>query len=216
VENPNFLGVIHVTGRVAVSGTVLGRLTLAATGNIIIVDDLVYNTPPDNVNCNNIVGLFSGANIVVADNSMNSPRTSSTNPNANSFFSMNPGSPTNETIHAVLLTLGSFQVHNFNEGATTTEPCNGSNWGRGCLRVIGGIIQGTRGPVGTVVGSAGTGDLKSYGFDQCGITDPPPYFPTTGRFSRPRIYEVDPTGFDVEAAFDELQSSPIGAPPPGS
>ena len=44
--NPNFKGVIYVAGKVAVSGKLRGRMTLAASGNIIIADDITYVTDP--------------------------------------------------------------------------------------------------------------------------------------------------------------------------
>jgi hypothetical protein len=44
--NPSFKGVIFVDGKVAVSGVVRGQVTLAATDDIIIADDLVYATNP--------------------------------------------------------------------------------------------------------------------------------------------------------------------------
>src|SRR5262249_58976195 len=66
--NPNFRGVVYVDGRVAVSGKLRGRLTLAASSNIIIADDLRYVTNAGAANCADILGLFSGGNIIVADN----------------------------------------------------------------------------------------------------------------------------------------------------
>jgi hypothetical protein len=49
--------------------------------------------------------------------------------------------------------------------------------------------------------AAGTGYLKRYSYDVCGTTNPPPYFPTTGHFSRAGYYELDPVGFDVDAYY---------------
>ena len=54
------------------------------------------------------------------------------------------------------------------------EACEAKTWGRGCLYITGGIIQNTRGAVGT---SAGTGYVKRYSFDACAATEPPPYLP---------------------------------------
>ena len=44
--NPSFKGVISVTGKVAVSGVLRGRVTLASTNDIIFADDIVYATDP--------------------------------------------------------------------------------------------------------------------------------------------------------------------------
>ena len=54
------------------------------------------------------------------------------------------------------------------------EACEAKTWGRGCLYITGGIIQNTRGAVGT---GAGTGYVKRYSFDACAATEPPPYLP---------------------------------------
>ncbi|MGH7612906.1 MAG: hypothetical protein ACREMW_02550, partial [Gemmatimonadales bacterium] len=73
VLNPNFRGVIYVDGKVAVSGKLRGRVTLAATDNIVIADDITYVTNPGAANCADILGLFGGNDIVVADNLLNDP-----------------------------------------------------------------------------------------------------------------------------------------------
>ena len=44
--NPSFNGVISVTGKVAVSGVLRGRVTMAGTDDIILADDIVYATDP--------------------------------------------------------------------------------------------------------------------------------------------------------------------------
>jgi len=99
-----------------------------------------------------------------------------------------------EIIQGVILALNIFTVENYNSGSTNDEPCETKIWGRGCLYLTGGIIQRTRGAVGT---GSGTGSLKRYSYDQCAYSNPPPYFPTTGHFARGRYFEVDPTGFDI-------------------
>ena len=38
----------------------------------------------------------------------------------------------------------------------------------------------------------------------CGATQPPPYFPTTGRFRRGTYYQVDPVGFSIDSYFEML------------
>lgn len=90
------------------------------------------------------------------------------------------GAPTNMEIDAVCLAGGStvadgsFYVQNYN----TKKPT-------GTLKVVGGIIQKGRGPVGTFSGSTlSTGYHKDYWYDPRLADNPPPYFPTTGLYDR--------------------------------
>jgi len=197
--NPNFKGVVYVGGKVIVSGTVRSRVTLAASGDVIIGDNIKQATDPSVGTCDDILGIVAGGSIIVADNMLNAPVQ---RPNGNWTPHVRPVGNTDEYIHAVLLTLNIFTVQNYNSGQTNREDCSTINWGRGCLQLTGGIIQQTRGAVGT---TAGTGNLKRYAYNTCALTDPPPYFPTTGHFVRNRIYEIDPVGFDIAAWFAAYQ-----------
>jgi hypothetical protein len=200
--NPNFKGVIHVTGDVAISGVVHGRVTIAATESIFIADDLRYAIEPGVVDCGraDMVGLFSGEDVVVADNAINTPR----DPNGGNAFRTYDDT-SSEFVHGVILALNIFTVRRFDGGPTTSEPCEGTSRGRGCLYLSGGVIQRTRGAVGT---TGGTGYLKRYSYDACAYSNPPPYFPTTGRFSRARYFEVDPAGFDAAAYYARWSAGP--------
>lgn len=196
-HNANFKGVIYVTGKVGVSGTVVGHVTLAASDNIIILDDLRYAVNRGAGGCQDLLGLYSGKSIVVADNVMSSPARY---PGNNAWTTY--GATADEFLDGVVMALDSFTVARLDGGAatqsTTTEPCNGSVWGRGCLFLTGGVIQGTRGRVAvTSAGGGGTGYLKRYSYDKCAAEIPPPYFPTTGWFERAQYYEVNPKGFDM-------------------
>jgi hypothetical protein len=195
--NPNFKGVIYVDGKVAVSGRLRGRLTVAATDNIVIADDITYVTNPGTVNCADILGLFSGKAVVMADNLINDPIPWLTNKPATHW---DPDS-WDESIDGFVLALDMFTTQNYNEGSKNAEPCGGKNAGRGCLFLTGGVIQTNRGPVGF---TSGEGYVKRYAYDRCGATDPPPYFPTTGHFVPGHSYEVDPTGFDITAYWKLL------------
>ncbi len=202
--NPDFKGVIFFDGKVAVSGQVRGQVTLAATGDITIVDDIKYVTDPGAGTCADMLGVFSGHDVVIADNTLNTP----TKPYA-AFAGGAAGNFTfddtrDEFIHGVMLALNNFTVENYASGPNNSgngEPCGATAWGRGCLYLSGGIIQVQRGAVGT---TAGTGYLKRYSYDQCAGGNPPPYFPTTGHFARGRYYEVDPTNFSVANYYNML------------
>ena len=193
--NPNFKGVIYVDGKVAVSGTLRGRVTLVSPASIVIVDDLRQATDPAALprDCRDILGLLSTGDVVVADNSINAPVNT-----AGAAWKTMDTDGRDEFIHAVVLTLTSFTVENYTLGPTNRERCEATNWGRGCLYLTGGIIQRTRGGVGT---TGGTGNLKRYSYNACAYSDPPPYFPTTGHFAKNRVSQIDPVGFEVNAWF---------------
>lgn len=202
--NPDFKGVVFVDGKVAVSGVVRGNVTLAATGEIIIADDVTYATDPGAGTCADLLGLFSGEDVIVADNTLNSPIRPQDNPGSN-FRTFDDTK--DEFVHGVVLALDEFRAENHDDpdAARTAEPCESDLWGRGCLYLTGGIIQRTRGPVGADwTGPGGSGYLKRYSYDACAASAPPPYFPTTGHFTRGVHYEIDPSGFDVDQLFDRL------------
>ena len=162
--NPGFKGVVFVDGKVAIMGELRARITLAATSNIIIMDDVTYSVDPGAGSCTDILGLFSGTDVVISDNPINSPApTSSTT----DYTWDDTGA---EFIHGVVLALQNFEVENYNSGSSNAQPCESTTWGRGCLYLTGGIIQSTRGAVGT---SGGTGYLKRYSYDPCAFTNPP-------------------------------------------
>lgn len=198
--NPSFKGVIYVQGKVAISGVLRGRVTLAATGNIIIADDIVYATNPGAGTCADLLGLFSGNDVIVADNTLNSPIKPSSGSNRFTYDDTK-----DEFIDGVVLALDVFTVENYDGGSTKDEKCENKLWGRGCLYLTGGIIQRTRGAVGTIGSPGGTGYLKRYSYDVCAYTNPPPYFPTTGHFASGRYFEVNPAGFDIATYFASLK-----------
>jgi hypothetical protein len=199
--NPDFKGVIFVDGNVAISGVLRGKVTVAATGNIVIADDMTYATDPGAGSCNDLLGLFAGNDVVVADNTINAPVQGK---GTSSWFTYDDTK--DEFIQGVVLALNQFTVENYQYGADKAEACEGTLTGRGCLYLTGGIIQKTRGPVGTeyTYGAGGTGYIKRYSYDACAATSPPPYFPTTGHFTRGIYYEVDPSNFSVASLFQSL------------
>ena len=149
-------GMLLVKGDVRVKGQISGQLTLIATDNIYIVDDLVYaDSDPagkPNPKSKNLLGLASEKNIVIADNKANRKDV---------------------RINGALLALGtSFTVQNYNKG----KP-------RGVLTLYGSLSQKVRGPVGTFNKSGiKTGYSKNYHFDTRFSSSSPPYFPITGQY----------------------------------
>jgi hypothetical protein len=199
--NPNFKGVIYVNGNVIVSGIVRGHVTVAASNRIIIGDDVTYASDPSLGTCADMLGMFSGNEVVVADNELNSPQSPTSGSNYKTYDDTK-----DEFIQGIVLALNDFTVENYASGSTKAEKCENELTGRGCLYLTGGIIQKTRGAVGTISSPGGTGYIKRYAYDPCGATSPPPYFPTTGHFTKAQTYWVDPTGFSVASYFKMLTS----------
>ncbi len=196
--NSNVRGVVTFNGTVGVSGTLRGRETLYAKGGtIVLLDDQRDAYDPSLGTCADILGLLADDNIVVADNAINTPQQFTGGWSYKSFDDSQ-----DMYIQAVIMSLNtSFTVQNYNSGPSNALNCAGSNDGRGCLYVTGGLIQENRGPVGL---SSGQGYVKQYTYDRCAAVKPPPYFPTTGRFQDNRYFELDPVGFDVVKLFQSL------------
>ena len=204
--NSNSAGVIYVDGDVAVSGVVVGKVTVASADDIIIVDDLVqYHDPAANA-CNaDLIGLFAQDDIVIADNTINTPQRYGTQ----NYQTM--GATKDEFVQAVILALDEFRVHNalsgpdaLDNGGAGAEQCEGTPQGRGCLYLTGGIIEKHRGRIGSA--SSGTGPRLRQSYNSCVRTGAPPQFPVTGKFTKGSTYEIDPANFDPATWFANYQS----------
>jgi hypothetical protein len=204
--NTTVKGVINVNGTVGVSGKLSGRITLRSTHTIVILDDVTYATNSQATGlCVDILGMVSGADVVVSDNMLNNQVQHGPDP-------LNPADRKMQDdtkdlfIQSVVMATGtSFRVENFGLGPRNNNVCAGRDTGRGCLYLLGGLIQDRRGAVGT---TAGTGFLKQYTYDKCALRRPPPYFPTTGRYTDNRYAEIDPVRFNVRQLFEALQVEP--------
>ena len=140
-------------GDVFVSGTLRGRLTIAAENNIVIVANTTYQTT--GASSTDMLGLVANQFVQVYHPVNSSGTNLSDSRNPTSTF-------TNPQIHAAMLALGhSFIVQNYDEGAQL-----------GTITINGVIAQKWRGPVGT---SGGTGYLKGYGYDTRLQYASPPY-----------------------------------------
>jgi hypothetical protein len=158
-------------GDVFLSGTLRGRLTIAAENNIVVVANTTYST--SGAASNDMLGLIANQFVQVY-HPVNSSGT-----NLSPTFQ-------NPQIQAAILALGhSFIVQNYNRGATL-----------GTLAVTGVIAQKWRGPVGTSGGS-GTGYLKNYNYDSRLQYSSPPYaaaFSQAGFRVNQRAEIANPTG----------------------
>jgi hypothetical protein len=229
--NPNFKGVIFVRGNVALSGRVRGRVSVFATGNIVMADDLLYQNAPG-TDCSatgDIFGAIATNNVVIEDNNIQTPFRvagkiyggfdDTGDANYNMFllaagsggvtgnwyaegvegpgdggtnYSMLQGEPA--TANA------SWDISAINERCGTAI--------NGCVRVTGGLAEG-RVDYATYWGANYYGWAEAHTYDACGAVNPPPYFPTTGRFIPSRYYEVDPVWLNnigIASYFTRLQS----------
>jgi hypothetical protein len=195
--NPGTRGVIYVSGTTGVSGTLRGRVTIYATGSVAILRDTKYVTDPSLNNCTaDMLGIISGHDIMIADNALQDPV------NVSGVGYRNMDDTKDVFVQGVMMALSTaFGVENYGSGPTNANGCDLTSNGRGCLYLTGGIIQQRRGAVGQ---SNGTGFAKRYSYDRCALYNPPPYFPTTGRYADNRYYEMDPSGFDVAALYRSL------------
>lgn len=228
-KNPNYKGVIFVQGDVAISGRLRGRTSVFATGNIVLADDLLYTIPPGTV-CDatgDIFGAIATLNVLIADNSVQTPFKIN-----NTIFGSYDDTPQDEQYNMFFLAAGdgtSGKGNFFSTGlpgvpgptppyylgsgsinaSATAERCGGAP--AGCIRITGGLAMGkveyyTYYPLGY---SQAYGYAEAHGYDKCGAVNPPPYFPTTGRFIESRYYEVDPVWLNdkgISNYFAELRA----------
>lgn len=205
--NPDFRGVIFADGRVAVSGVVRGRVTVAGSGNIIIAHELMQATNPGVTTgfCtaeDDVIGVVSAGYNIYANNTLTTPQQRRTDDGSawrtpRKDFDPSPRRP-DLTVHASLLALQS----NVAEGASPPAGLPVAQWVlAGTLRIIGGASENRLGQTGSVSGSALHGWKDDMSFNRCALPFPPPFFPTTGRWVRSQYYEINPVGFSAAAWF---------------
>ena len=140
-------------GNLNISGTLSGRLTVGASGDINVTDNITYANDPrlPGSTSTDTLGLISEGDVMIDQNA----------------------SHANLEIDASIMALNtSFLLENWWEGGA-----------RGTLNVFGGIIQKQRGPVGTFSGNTKvSGYSKNYKYDVRLLSAPPPFVPTTGDY----------------------------------
>lgn len=207
--NNDAKGVIYVDGSVIVSGVLRSRVTVAASGTVVLGDDLTYVTSPGSVpDCRqtataqaDILGVLTPRFFLIGDNNVNSPFF------VNSTYRNGFDETADETLNAAVLTLRAIKSENLTSGANTTETCVGNPVGRGCFNLLGAAIQGRNEARMSSSGGGATGWNPQWSYDRCMGRVPPPYYPTTGRYTRNRYYEIDPVGFDVSTWFTQAQQN---------
>jgi hypothetical protein len=185
-------GVIYSTGHInslkgtiadnEVSGGTINRrnawtvATNATAGkDIRITGHLEYQTPPDKTKpYSDEANLKAGTLGIVSED-----------------VTIDDAAPSDLKLHAVVLaggkttTNGTFSAEWWAGDGDTSYGETGDL--RGTLNLIGGLIQKKRGPVGTFNSSNGqqlSGYSKNYKYDPRMANNPPPFFPTTGRFDQ--------------------------------
>lgn len=153
-------------GDAFVSGTLKGRLTIAAQNRVIVTDDLLYNTPATNPASTDMLGLIAN-NFVETFHPVQSctSGTGCHQGGRNIGLPWNGNQPlTDLKINAAILALGhSFRVQSYRQGASL-----------GTLTVRGAIAQQYRG----IVRYTGTpsGYAKDYNYDFRLKVQSPPHF----------------------------------------
>jgi cytoskeletal protein CcmA (bactofilin family) len=140
-------GVISASGDVKVQGEVNGDLTLHSESEVEIMGDLKYDKDPrTSGSSDDFLGIVSEGNVVVDKDAHEATGTKDVE------------------IHASIMALGdSFEVEDYNDGE-----------GRGQLKLLGGLIQQQRGPVGL---TSGSGYKKYYSYDERFLGRAPRGFP---------------------------------------
>ena len=206
--NYNFRGVIFVEGKVAVSGVVRGRVTVASRNVMVIAHNLTQATSPAVVTgiCtpdDDVVGLMAGEYVMYSDNTLATPQGRRTGSTGSAWswprkdFDPSPNSP-DVMIHASVLALKSVAAENASPPGGT--PAN-RFVKRGTTRLIGGTIETRTGQTGTMSGVNLHGYHDDLSYNRCLLQYPPPYFPTTGRWTRSQFFVVNPQGFNPATWF---------------
>ncbi|MGE3617067.1 MAG: hypothetical protein AB7L66_14445, partial [Gemmatimonadales bacterium] len=104
-KNANFKGVIYVTGDVAISGRLRGRVSVVSTGNIVLADDFQYWTTPgtDCSETGDIFGAISQSNIVIEDNNVQTPFKVN-----NAYQGGFDDTPADENYHMFMMMIGNY------------------------------------------------------------------------------------------------------------
>lgn len=222
-SNPNFKGVIFVTGDVAISGRLRGRVSVFSTGNIILADDLTYQNAPGTM-CDekgDIFGAISSKDVIIEDNNLQTPffvgntvwggYDDTNDANYNMFFlAAGTVGSTDGNFYGEGVDGGGLPVDIWSGAAAVNASAISQRCGdapNGCIRISGGLAQGRVDNATYSYRRYGWGEAHSY--DPCGAVNPPPYFPTTGRFIESRYYELDPVwlrSMTMSDYFDKLRA----------
>ena len=200
--NPTSKGVIYTPGKLYMSGTFRGDLTIYVGGNLSWVDDLVYDQDPaaPSALCRNMLGIIARDSMMLADNGINRPRQIDAGPALTAFLGPNQ----DFILHAILLSLTATVTTENPDGNTALNPpqdCwHGSGYGTsgGCWLQTGGTIEVQ--VVNHYTSSANSGLREGRTIDPCQLTNKrPAFFPSTMQYKENKYYEIDPVNVDTWA-----------------
>lgn len=146
-------GALFVNGNLTISGTLDGRLTVGASGDVKITNDLVYASgdPVTNPSSNDSLGIISEGDVVIDRNA-----------------------PSNLHIHGVIMALNSsFYLDNYTSGLKGDLIVRG-----GIIQKERGPV----GTFNVSAGQKISGYTKDYAYDSRLLSSPPPFMPSTGDY----------------------------------
>jgi len=151
-------------GRLTVAGGELdGQMTIATNMDISITGSVTYKCDPTlgklDADC-----ISSDGSVAYNDDILGMV--------AKNNVVVSKDAPSDLTLHATMMSVsGSFTVENYQSVK------------KGTLTILGGLLQDTRGPVGTFSGSKKvSGYEKAYRYDERLLNISPPYYPTIGKY----------------------------------
>jgi len=146
-------GALFVNGNLTISGTLDGRLTVGASGDVKIPNNLVYASgdPVANPSSNDTLGIISEGDVII-----------------------NSNAPSNLQIHGVIMALNSsFYLDNYTSGLKGDLIVRG-----GIIQKERGPV----GTFNALSGQKISGYTKDYSYDSRMLISPPPFMPTTGDY----------------------------------
>ncbi len=140
-------------GTLSVSGALNGRLTIGASKEVIITNNVTYaSDPEDDPSSDDVLGIISEADVVIDD-----------------------GAPSDLEINACIMALNtSFMMENWNVG----PPKGTLTVYGGIIQDERGPVGTFNGSTGTKL----SGYSKNYSYDPRLLATPPPFMPTTGDY----------------------------------
>lgn len=188
--------ILHFSDDVWLSGTVVGRVTLATRGDTWIVDDIRYGGGPHAVSgeCNHLLGVVAREDIHVMESAIlrRSRVGSSTAANRSTFVSL--GGKEGIELHGAFFSLlDGFgpETNNDQMGNDASQfLCEGSRYSMGCIRHSGSAAMDNPREF-----SDGTGEGARYVLTRDACFDAgyrPPMYPLTNRYRTLRAVDVRP------------------------